>query len=205
MVDEADAPKQSQLADELDERNALTIKRTKRVQTREQLVGWTTIAANLAVPITLGIAAFGLWNQSHQDRSDASARQIELFYSENLGRAQSVLLSLWDGADLAVLRSPQSRQFINLFVEKTIATSPIERKAVVSAIVNLSSYFDRVEACIEAKRCDETELLDQLGQYGRDFFCIYEGQIETIRQDSLLLSLGAGLKQFSIQAGGCES
>ena len=185
------------------EEDAITVKRTARVRFREACVGWTTVIANILVPVTIGFAGYSLLQDSWQEKSNAAQRQIELFYSGNMGEAQRILFALWDDVDLTVLRSPQSRSFIDAFVERAVAASDLDQGEVASAIVNLASYFDRVETCVASGQCDEDEILNQLGQYGRDFHCIYAGQIDALRQGSLILKLGEGLESFSGRMGGC--
>jgi hypothetical protein len=183
---------------------AFTFKRTTGVQRREFWVGWTQVIANILVPATLCLAAMGFWVDLHRQQRDAATRQVELFYTENLGHAQRVLFSLWDSSDLSVLASAQSRGFIDAFVARTIAAGEQDPREVSAAIVNLASYFDRIEGCIARGQCDEEEVLTQLGDYGRDFHCLYAGQIASLRDHTLILSIGHGLAQFADRAGGCS-
>lgn len=188
-----------------DQEEVVIIKRTARVRRREAWVGWTQVMANFLVPITLGFAGWAILADNWRAQSTAAQRQIELFYTPGLGEAQRVLFTLWGDVDLTALSGPQSRAFIDAFVEKSIEASDIDRRDVTSAIVNLASYFDRVENCIDRNRCDETEIVSQLGQYGRDFYCIYSGQIADLRQGSLVVSLGQGAERFANRTGGCKS
>lgn len=188
-----------------DKNDIVTIARTKQVRVREAWVGWTQVLANILVPIALFVAVLNFYEQSKQGRRDAAARQIELFYSSDIARAQITLFAIWSDADLTVLRTPQKREFIDAFVERTIAASVTSRNEIVKSVAALASYFDRVEACIESQSCDEKELLRQLGGYARDFFCIYSVEIHRIREKSLVGDLGVGLESFAQRAGGCVS
>lgn len=179
------------------------IKRLDRVQRREAWVGWTQVVANILVPLALAIAGLTLLQQTWQSQRDASVRQVELFYSEGLTQAQAHLFSLWTDTDLSVLRGPQTRDFIDAFVERTIATSDKDQNTILASIVALSAYFDRVESCIESGRCNEPEIVDQIGAYGRDFYCIYAGQIKRIRVQTLASKLGDGLQRFANRNDGC--
>ena len=185
--------------------NALAFKRMIGVQLREFLVGWTQVMANSLVPAALLLAALGFWADLRHRHQDAATRQVELFYDENLGHARSVLFSLWDGSDLSVLANAQSRRFIDAFVSRTIAASAQDPREISAAIVNLGSYFDRVDRCIERGLCDVEVVLTQLGDYGRDFYCLYAGQIATLRSNTLVLSVGEGLAHFADRAGGCAA
>ncbi|MEM6661651.1 MAG: hypothetical protein AAF666_05675 [Pseudomonadota bacterium] len=207
MIDHASSSQEPILASQADTEadDIITIARTRRVRTREAWVGWTQVLANILVPIALIVAGLNLYAQSVQGRLDASARQIELFYSPNLARAQIMLFAIWSDADLTVLRSPQKREFIDALVERSIATSGVNRNEIVMSVAALASYFDRVEACIDLGSCDEDELVQQVGGYARDFFCIYSVEINKIRDKSLVSSLGDGLEKFSQRAGGCIS
>lgn len=177
---------------------------TQKVQWREAWVDWTQVIANILVPLAIGIAAFGLYLDNIQGNRDAASRQMELFYSEGLSSAQLTLFKLWRGQDLTVLEGTVSRRFMDEFVRLKIDASEIDRDEIISAVVSLTSYFDRVEICIASGRCDEAELLDQIGSYGRDFFCVYTGQINALRNDRLVNYLGVGLQNFAKRAGGCE-
>jgi hypothetical protein len=188
----------------LDADSTIIIKRTQRVRRREAWVGWTQVLANIFVPATLLVAAWGFWADIQRQQRDAATRQVELFYSESLGNAQQVLFALWDDTDLSILANAQSRSFIDAFVTRTIEASDQTGREVSAAIVNLASYFDRVEDCIARSNCDEDEMLSQLGDYGRDFHCLYAGQIAMLRTDTLILSVGHGLERFADRAGGCS-
>lgn len=183
----------------------VTIARTRRVRIREAWVGWTQVLANILVPIALIVAGLSLYEQSAKGRRDASARQIELFYSPDLARAQITLFAIWSDADLTVLRSPKKREFIDAFVERTVATSDVDRDEIITSVAALASYFDRVEACVASESCEEDDLLQQIGGYAQDFFCIYSVEIRKLRDRSLVGSLGHGLENFAKRAGGCLS
>jgi len=204
----SEAPTRSIVTDEAtspEGETTITIKRTARVQMREAWAGWTQVLANIAIPVTLAFAVWGLLQDLQRQRLDAASRQVELFYTENLGGAQAILFAIWNESDMSILSTPQSRSFIDAFVSRTIASSDHEAREVLAAIVNLASYFDRAELCIERGRCDEDEMLSQLGDYGRDFYCLYAGQIVDLRSDTLILSIGHGLERFAERAGGCSA
>lgn len=184
--------------------DSATERRAHHVRFREACLCWTQVAANILVPVTIGLAGFGLLQNTWQQRSDAAQQQIELFYSENLGKAQQTLLLLLNDTDLMVLNEARSRSFIDAFVERAIDASGVARPEIIAAIVNLASYFDRVEVCVATGRCDEQTVLTQLGPYGRDFHCLYAGQLSALRQESLILQLGEGLEQFAGRSGGCN-
>lgn len=187
----------------MSEADIITIARTKQVRIREAWVGWTQVLANILVPIALIVAGLNLYEQSKQGRRDASARQIELFYSSELAQAQITLFAIWSDADLTVLRTPQKREVIDAFVERSIIASEVSRNEIVMSVAALASYFDRVEVCIVSQSCDESEILQQVGGYARDFFCIYSVEIKKLREKSLVGNLGVGLESFAQRAGGC--
>ena len=59
------------------------------------------------------------------------------------------------------------------------------------------------ESCIVSQRCDESEVIDQLGRHGRDFCCVYAGQIDRLKEKTLIVYLGDGLARFAARFGGC--
>ncbi len=183
--------------------DAILIKRTRAARRRESWVGWTSVAANILGPIAILVAGLGLWEQTREAKRNAADQQINLLSSQGLANAQQVLFSLWNRQDLSVLEAPLSRQFIDAFVARTIAASNINPEEVTTAIVSLAAYFDRVERCIQRERCDADEVLDQVGHYGRDFHCLYSGQIEALRRERMLGDLGVRLTAFADRAGGC--
>lgn len=187
------------------ESEVVTIRRTDRVRRREAIVGWTQVAANVVVPVTIALAAWGLFQDQQRQRVNAADRQVELFYNESISDARVVLFDLWSGVDMRVLGEPRSRSFVDRFVEAVIESQPEQERSVRAAIVSIATYFDRVEACIERDRCDQGEILIQIGPYGRDFYCLYAGQLQSAREESLLLAVGQGLERFTERAGGCES
>lgn len=183
----------------------VTIRRTRNIRRRKALVDWTQISANILVPLAIIVAATGLYFDRVQSNRDASSRHIELFYSESLTFAQLTLFKLWQGQDLSILRNALSRKFVNQFVSRRIEASGIERDAVNSSIISITSYFDSAEVCIASGRCDESELLNHVGAYGRDFFCFYAGQIQELQNVNLINYLGDGLQEFAGRAGGCHA
>jgi hypothetical protein len=183
--------------------NLVTIPHVERVQRREKLRDWTQIFANILVPIAIAVAAGGLYLDNLQRGRDTASRQIELLYSEGLSASQVTLFNLWRGQDMSVLENAVSRTFVDQFVSRKIDASGIEKNEVISAIVSLTSYFDRVEICVASGRCDEAEIVTQIGTYGRDFHCFYAGQISALRNQSLINYLGEGLRNFAERSGGC--
>ena len=95
---------------------ALLIKRTRRVRTREAWVGWTQVVANVLVPLALIVAVLNLVEQAREARRDASARQIELFYSEGVAKSQATLFAIWLDQNIEVLRAARRKSFIDEFV-----------------------------------------------------------------------------------------
>lgn len=189
--------------DELQEDLPVVVKRTTNVQLREFWVGWTTVAANILLPVSILIAGWGLWEQNRQAKLDAASDTISMFFDDGLVAAQTTLFSLWTQKDLSVLKSPQSRSFVDALVERTIRSSDLDQAQITNAIVSITSYFDRAEACVASRRCDEEEVLNQIGRYGRDFHCVYAGQIEKLRDETLVLYLGEGLERLVQRSGGC--
>lgn len=181
----------------------VVVKRTPSVQSREFWVGWTTVAANILLPVSILIAGWGLWEQNRQAKLDAASDTVNLFFDGGLVAAQATLFSLWTQKDLTVLKSPQSRSFVDAFVERTIRASDLDQAQITNAIVSITSYFDLAEACVASGRCDEQAVMNQIGRYGRDFHCIYAGQIGKLRDQTLVLYLGEGLERFSLRSGGC--
>lgn len=182
---------------------AVTIRRTARVRRREAIVGWSQVVANVVVPVTLCLAVWGFLQDIQRQKTDAADRQIALFYNESISSARLVLFELWSDVDVSVLNAPRSRDFIDRFVGTVIDAQPETAREVSAAIVSIATYFDRVETCIQRRRCDQEEILAQIGPYGRDFYCLYTGQLVSAREDNLLLSVGQGLRQFADRLGGC--
>ncbi|MEM1155356.1 MAG: hypothetical protein AAGI44_14555 [Pseudomonadota bacterium] len=184
---------------------AITIRRTDGVRRREAFVGWSQVVANIVVPITLVLAVWGFQLDVDRQRVSASDRQVELFHSSSISDARLILFELWSDVDVWVLSEPQTREFIDHFVFTVIEADPDIQRDVNAAIISIASFFDGVETCIQRERCDDEELLAQIGRYGRDFFCLYEGQLVMARDESLLFGVGEGLGQFAERAGGCAS
>ena len=186
-----------------DETDAVTIKRTQRVRRRESIVGWSTVFANILVPMSICIAAWSVLEANWREQRDAAQRQIALFYSPGLSEARQSVFDFWNGVDLSVFEVARSRSFIDAFVERTLQASDERKPQVTSAIVSLALYFDQVEICISSGRCEEEDLILQIGQFGRDFYCLFAGAIESQRQERLMVSFGTGLEAFADRAGGC--
>jgi len=167
-------------------------------------VGWTQVFANILLPISILIAGWTLWEQTAQSARAASARQVDQFYSQGLLDAQNTLFRLWSQQDLDVLRTPQSRGFVDAFVERTISTSDQSPGEIRAAILSIASFFDRTETCINSGRCEPEEIIGQVGQYGRDFQCIYAHQIKIYRDELVTPYLGLGLEKFASRLGGCS-
>lgn len=187
-----------------DEPDAITIKRTQRVRRREAIVGWSTVFANILVAASVFIAAWSILDANRREQRDAAHRQISLFYAPSLGEARQVVFDFWNDVDLNVLEIARSRSFIDAFVERSVLASGDKKQEVTSAIVSLGLYFDQVEICISSGRCEKEDLILKIGQFGRDFHCLFSGTIETLRREKLMPSFGAGLQSFAHRAGGCS-
>jgi hypothetical protein len=184
--------------------SSIAVERLSDVQIRETWVGWTQVAANILVPITLLVAVASLFIQTWQTKIDNSNLKIESFYGEGLVAAQTTLFSLWLDEDMSPLDEPQTRHYIDALVDITIERSTVPKRDTVAALVSITTYFDRVEACLVANRCDEKTILNQIGQYGRDFYCLYQGQVDILRnQTRASAQFGSGLAAFAARNGGC--
>jgi hypothetical protein len=182
----------------------ITVTRTVNVQRREAWMGWTQVVANLVIVIGLGTTAIAFALQSRAEQRNAASRQIETFYSRDLATAQVTLFQLWADEDLSVFRDfPLPRSSVDTLVEKVISTNEQARSDILSSILVLTSYFDRVQSCVELERCDGTEVDTQLGSYARNFHCTYSGEIAKLSHRLLFASLGIGLRAFSDRMGGC--
>lgn len=196
---------QSGKLEALDDDNAIVVRKTRNVARRKALLDWTQIATNILLPVTILITVYGLYWQNQIERKSASQRQVEIFYSSELMSAQSVLFSLWTEADPSALDEPLPRDVVDQFVETSIGMSSMNRASVDTAIIALTTFFDRTQACIESVRCDEAELQIQLGVYARDLHCLYVGQINRIGSRFGASRLGDGLKSFVTKNGGCAT
>jgi hypothetical protein len=206
MTKEDASTKPERVEDDLydEEDLSVLVKRTKQVQRREWWVGWSSVWANFLLPITILIAAVGFWEQTKQAKRTAAAHQIDQFYAEGMIEAQTKLFSLWTQQDLDVLRIARSRAFVDAYVDRTIGASGLSEDEVMISILSITSYFDRVEACIKDGRCAERDVLNQIGQFGRDFYCIYSGQIEGHQRELVSARLGDGLANFAARLDGCD-
>ena len=177
---------------------------TQQNQRRRVWLERTQILANVIVPAAFLITALAFVDQTKQSRRDTTARQIDTFYSEGLSLAQTRLFSVWADKDLSALRDTGlSRKAIDALVEKTIQTSNVERNEISAAIVSLTQFFDRAESCIQVGKCDQQDMMDEIGGYGKDFYCTYVRQVAYISERMLLNDLGDGLRAFAKRSGTC--
>lgn len=165
----------------------------------------TQILANIVITVGLITTGFAFLQNHWSEQRATTSRYIEALHSAELSSAQLVLFQLWSDQNLIAFENfALPRKTIDTLVEKAIARNPETRNSVRASIFTMTSYFDRLESCAQLRRCERSEIDQQIGSYGRNFYCTYQGEIMKLRSQLLFKSLGARLAEFAERMGGCE-
>lgn len=175
----------------------VTIQRTEVFRRLETWSHRTQILANILVIGGLIIAGLTYWSDRGDRRTEAATTEVEVFRSQELGEARSVLLSLWRERDLSSLQQQLGRDQLNTLVAGMFESDREDNGSAFAALISITDYFDRVHICVESGRCDANVIKRQLEPYARSFQCLYGEEIEGVRERLLLTSLGNGLGKLA--------
>ena len=182
----------------------VTIQRTDGLRSLEMNMLRTQIVANAVVVAGLVIAGLTYWNDRSQRKIEAASVEVQALRSSELSSARSALLSLWTDRDLSALQGQIGAAEKEILVAGLFDADRENGGSALEALIEVADYFDRVELCVEADRCDRSVIDRQLGPYAHSFQCLYGGQIRRVRDPLLLTTLGDGLQRLAEKMGDCE-
>jgi hypothetical protein len=164
----------------------------------------SSIAANIVVVATLILALATYYQAQGQGQAEASLGYINRFNEGSILEARNLIYRSWLPYDFSGTNAALDQEVIDALLERVVpdVSTPegLDHRLAIAGIV---AFFDSAQTCVEQKACDGDVLRSQLGEYGRDFYCLYQSLIDRERQRGRLISFGGGLEQFTDAMGGC--
>ena len=71
------------------------------------------------------------------------------------------------------------------------------------AIFSVVDFYETLQLCVDADRCDGPLALSYFGQYAKQFYCLYKPYILKLRQDLNIPSYAERLEKLVRQHGSC--
>jgi hypothetical protein len=163
------------------------------------------IVANLAIVVTLGVALASYTQHLESDRQQAVAALVKEFNEGHILAARASRYRFWTGQGLSQLpETALTYDLLRTVIEKSPPSLPIQESETDLQLITLAGFFERVEICVEQRRCDENAAMAQLGRYARNFYCIYQGELSRIADNLQNDEYAAKLASFAERAGGCN-
>lgn len=135
------------------------------------------IAANAAIIFTLVVALFTYLNQIDNQRRAAALGYIEAFGKDELLAARNRIYLAWQNVELGAIPSEAlTYDFLREYVVRALDNE--NRTELTLAIVNIADHLDNVAACVDESVCDAGIIRKHLGEYARDFYCVYNPILE---------------------------
>lgn len=178
------------------------------------LVWWITVISYVATAVAVVIAAIAYF----ADRRAEEAALLQAVATEQRAASLSRIESYTSG-DLLSARKFVLRQFLDLGGEQ-LALVPPEPAALMAvkdamaessgdpvrydlALVEIVEFFDRLEACVDARVCDAEVLRSQVDTDAARFHCFFKPAIEKLRKDLFLRDFGTGARAAARRVGTC--
>lgn len=84
-------------------------------------------------------------------------------------------------------------------VLKTVAARPQLRTAIFGVV----DFYETLQLCIDADRCDKKIAISYFQDYSRQFFCFYRPYIQMLKEKQNIQSYGDRLMRFATESGPC--
>jgi hypothetical protein len=172
---------------------------------RDSFQAWSTIVANTAVAVTLGVALVTYLNEIKTQGRAAALSYVENFNDEPLLDARNSLYALWSSIELpsVSMGSIKPKLLYELFARQLDAETQADALAIRTSVINIADYLDGANTCLDEGVCDERIIREQLGAYARNFYCLYEELIEAEAQRLNNLQFGSGVRALATAMEGC--
>jgi len=164
----------------------------------------SAIFANAIIAVTLVLGFASYYQAKGLGQVEASLGYVDTFNGGEVLQARNLIYRSWLPYDFSTSNTALSRGVIDALLERIVAdvstSEGVDHRLAVAVIV---AFFDSVQACVSEGACSDTVLRSQVGEYGRDFYCLYKPIIERERARGKLVSFGSGLETVADKAGGC--
>lgn len=172
-----------------------------RLAKAERLIA---LVANVTVVLGILIALLGLWNERSAGRISASLDYVDRFNEGAVLEARNTTYRAFLALGLDQLPADGlTAEAQSALIEALMATQ--ERPGELElALVNITDFYDSLNACARTAVCDESILEAQVGPYGTRFFCFFRPYVLRVREESRVPRFGEGLEHFAAASGGCD-
>lgn len=164
----------------------------------------STIVANIIIVGTLLLALATYFQAQGLGQVEASLGYVDRFNSAEILQARNLIYESWLPYDFSGAGSGLSAEVVEALLDRVVpkvtTDAGVEHRLAVAVIVN---FFDSASTCIDQGACSGDVLYSQVGEYGRDFYCLYRSVINTETERGRLMSFGTGLASISARKGGC--
>jgi len=159
----------------------------------------------MAVLVALVFGSYQYIQRVNQEKKRQSLVFVQSFQNEFMANSRRIILEPWLEYDLERLENTLvDKSTIDEIVVKLVDTYAESPDADLRPhIIFITEYFDGVDSCIESSICDSGVIERQLGDFARDFYCLYLPALQRIKERSRLRSLGDGLREIAVRQGIC--
>ncbi|PLX35836.1 MAG: hypothetical protein C0606_17215 [Hyphomicrobiales bacterium] len=164
----------------------------------------SSIAANAAIVVTLGVGWSTYLDQIENKKIEASLDLVRDFNNETHLSSRRALYEFWAQYDLSKMpENTVTYSFLSELLVKWGQERPKQSPSLDMEILVITDFFERVENCIQEEVCNKKIVLSQLGGYGHQFYCIYSHELKRIGGRLRRPDFASNLAVFAKRLGAC--
>jgi hypothetical protein len=169
--------------------------------------GWAWVERITWIIVIFGIPLFFVeqYLQIQREKVSATLEFMKKYQDAHLVSQRFILLEPWTQYDLQTLRlaNPSTRAMDDLVIA-LINKSAGSSRDMREAIFNIVDFYDTLELCIRAGRCDRKLAIAYFQGYAKQFFCLYSPYIQRLKNQQSMPEYGSRLERFAVAGGDCS-
>jgi hypothetical protein len=169
---------------------------------------WTWLERASWIWIVLGVPLFFVEHhlQLERDRATATLEFVKRYQDSQIVSERFALLAPWMQYNIEEFRlAKPSPQAIEDLVLKLVNASPTSGpRDMREAIFSIVDFYETLQICVNAGRCDPALAVSYFGQYAKQFYCLYKPYIFKLRHDQNIPTYARRLEQLAEGEGACD-
>jgi hypothetical protein len=169
---------------------------------------WTWLERASWIWIVLGVPLFFVEHhlQLDRDRATATLEFVKRYQDSQLVSERFALLAPWMQYNIEEFRQARpSPQAVEDLVLKLVNASPTSGgRDMREAIFSIVDFYETLQLCVDAGRCDRELALSYFGMYAKQFYCLYKPYVFKLRHDQNIPTYAQRLEQLAQGGGACD-
>jgi hypothetical protein len=170
---------------------------------------WKWVERVSWVWIVFGIPLFFYehYQQVARDKAAATLDFVKRFQDYQLVTERFALLAPWMKLDIETFMAQKpSPAAVEDLVLKTIDANSESagRRDMREPVFSIVDFYETLQLCIEADKCDRALAASYFGEYAHKFYCLYLPYIAKLRRQQNMPTYAARLENVVVSAGKCD-